>query len=319
MTFALRTKSWMGSGALVSLVLAAGGGCGASPTAPEDLGESVAALTADDKTAFDFFLGKGLTAVQAAGIVGNLDVESGMDPTAVQSGGPGRGIAQWSAGARWDTTAGDNVKSYASMHGQNALSLGLQLDFIWFELQTFPAYGLGKLQAATTVTAAVTAFQTYYEGCGACSTSARVSDAQKALAAYGADVPSDGGASAADAGPTCVLDTGAAGVCVTTAACDALGNHVSTPGLCPGAADVQCCTEIANEAGTPVGDAGAGASGSGSSASPSTSAGPSSGDSGGGCNASGAGHGNGSLPYPNAALLALAGLICLRGPRRRVR
>ena len=44
--------------------------------------------------------------MQAAGIIGNLDQESGMDPTISQyDGGPGRGIAQWSTGGRWDTDA----------------------------------------------------------------------------------------------------------------------------------------------------------------------------------------------------------------------
>ena len=83
---------------------AAVAGCGAGPG--ESLGESSSALTSfpNDQAAFDYFLGKGLTNYQAAGIVGNLDQESGVDPTAVQSGGPGRGIAQWSVGGRWTRT-----------------------------------------------------------------------------------------------------------------------------------------------------------------------------------------------------------------------
>ena len=39
---------------------------------------------ANDQAAFDFFVGKGLSDFQAAGIVGNLDQESGVNPNAVQ-------------------------------------------------------------------------------------------------------------------------------------------------------------------------------------------------------------------------------------------
>ena len=54
----------------------------------------------NNQTAFDFFVGHGLTKEQSAGIVGNLMAESGdpINPRAVQPGGPGRGIAQWSVG-----------------------------------------------------------------------------------------------------------------------------------------------------------------------------------------------------------------------------
>jgi len=64
----------------------------------------------NEKTAFDYFVNRGMTKIRAAGIIGNLDQESGMDPTIQQyGGGPGRGIAQWSTGGRWDTYASDNV------------------------------------------------------------------------------------------------------------------------------------------------------------------------------------------------------------------
>jgi hypothetical protein len=43
-----------------------------------------------------------------------------------------------------------------------------------------------------------------------------------------------------DGGPQCA-PYGAPGDCITTTACAALGDHTSYPGLCPGAADIQCC------------------------------------------------------------------------------
>ncbi len=167
--------------ALVALAV----GCSAAGDGADPLGQSAAALSAADQTAFDYFVGKGLTSFQAAGIVGNLDQESNMIPTAVQAGGPGRGIAQWSVGGRWDTDSGDNVLAYASSHGESSTSLELQLEFIWYELTTFSGYGLASLRATTNVTDATIVFETDFEGCGECDQSNRISYAEAALAAYG--------------------------------------------------------------------------------------------------------------------------------------
>lgn len=156
-------------------------GAGMSPN-----DQAVAAIIrANEETAFRYFVGKGLTGKQAAGVVGNLDQESGMDPTIKQfGGGPGRGIAQWSVGGRWDTYSGDNLVAYASSRGLSKLALRTQLDFIWFELTKYSYYGLASLKAATTFTAAVKAFQDKFEGCGSCNNTARLRFAKDAYARY---------------------------------------------------------------------------------------------------------------------------------------
>jgi MYXO-CTERM domain-containing protein len=162
-------------------------------TSGEPIAEVSEAVTenANDKIAFDFFLAKGLTPVQSAGIIGNLDQESSMDPTVSQfGGGPGRGIAQWSAGGRWDTTPNANVVWYASKTGQGKYTLKLQLEFIWWELTNL-GYGFSDLKAATTVPKAVAAFQNKYEICGACASSNRLAHAYQALADFGNDVVGD--------------------------------------------------------------------------------------------------------------------------------
>ena len=163
-------------------------------TSPDDLDIAVEELNANSHAAFDYFLAKGLTPVQAAGIVGNLMQESNCNPMAVQSGGPGRGIAQWSVGGRWDHDSGDNAMAYASSHGASVWSLNLQLDFIWYELTTFSRFGLAQLRAATTVSAAVTAFEARFEVCGTCISTQRIAYANQALAAYGSDAASTWGA-----------------------------------------------------------------------------------------------------------------------------
>src|SRR4051812_34992758 len=135
---------------------------------------SEAALSNTTRTAFNYFVGKGLTKAQSAGIVGNLIQESSVSPTAVEyGGGPGRGIAQWSVGGRWDHGT-KSVTAYASAHGVSRWALGTQLDFIWYELATVGGYGLPQLQAATTVSAATIAFETKYELCGTCSQAKRI-------------------------------------------------------------------------------------------------------------------------------------------------
>jgi hypothetical protein len=176
----------------VGLALTLGvAGCGdAGPGEP--LGETESPITfipatfPNDQTAFDYFVGKGLTNFQAAGIVGNLDQESGVDPNAVQQGGPGRGIAQWSVGGRWDTDANDNATAYASQQGKSVWSLQLQLDFIWYELSTFGGYGLTALRNTANVTDATITFETDFEGCGQCDQSTRIAYAQAVLSAFGA-------------------------------------------------------------------------------------------------------------------------------------
>lgn len=218
-------------------------GCGnAAPG--ETIGTVSSASTfPNDQPAFDYFLGKGLTNFQAAGIVGNLDQESGVDPTAVQSGGPGRGIAQWSVGGRWDTDTDDNAVWYAGAQGQNVETLQLQLDFIWYELTTFSSYGLTALEQTTNVTDATVVFETDFEMCGSCNETQRVAYAENVLAAFGSDTVDAGPLPDAGATTPCtVTATGESGVCMATSACAALGGHESTPGYCPGASNIQCCT-----------------------------------------------------------------------------
>ncbi|HJZ88732.1 MAG TPA: phage tail tip lysozyme [Polyangia bacterium] len=174
-------KPRLATGALAALMW-----IGCSSSVPE--GENREALRtafANDQTAYNFFVSQGLTNFQAAGIVGNLDQESGVDPGAVQSGGPGRGIAQWSVGGRWDTDANDNVVWYAGTRGQAAGSLNLQLEFIWYELMTFSRYGLAQLRATTNVTDATIVFENQFEICGQCNESQRIAYAQSVLNAYG--------------------------------------------------------------------------------------------------------------------------------------
>lgn len=140
----------------------------------------------NQQAAFNYFVNAGYTKVQSAGIVGNLMQESGssIDPRASQPGGAGRGIAQWSVNGRWDRYANDNAVWYAGTQSQSVWSLNLQLKFITYELNTFSTYGKSTLKAATTIDAAVTAFESKFERCGTCHHATRVRYAQQVYNAY---------------------------------------------------------------------------------------------------------------------------------------
>ena len=79
-----------------------------------------------------FFTGKGFTPQCTAGIMGNLQQESGMDPARLQSGGgKGRGICQW-------TVSEDrfkNMEALAKSRGKDWTDLQTQLDWLDMELQ----------------------------------------------------------------------------------------------------------------------------------------------------------------------------------------
>jgi CHAP domain len=90
--------------------------------------------------------------------------------------------------------------------------------------------------------------------------------------------PSDGTSpSSPSSGPSCTIDTGEDGTCIDTSACASMGG-TSTPGFCPGADNIQCCTgsNSQGDAGadsSPGGDAGPGQGDAGADAGPGGDAG----------------------------------------------
>jgi hypothetical protein len=134
-------------------------------------------------TAYDYFIGKGLRDFQAAAIVGNLQWESGIDPTLAvmdTNGQMSRGIAMWQP-PRWQ-----NLIAFAG--SRNPLSLEVQLDFLWAEL---PSFGLSALYSSTQLQDAVVIFQNQFEKPNAAlaHTDKRIALAQAALYACPAIKP----------------------------------------------------------------------------------------------------------------------------------
>ena len=112
----------------------------------------------NQEKSLNYFISKGLTKEQSAGIIGNLMRESNLNPYADQANGPGMGIAQWSEGGRWDV-----LLSWAG--GRDPYGLDTQLDFIWYEMTTVSPWNLTlpAIKATATVEEAAAVFEDKFE------------------------------------------------------------------------------------------------------------------------------------------------------------
>lgn len=78
---------------------------------------------------YGYLISQGFPASDAAGALGNLQVESGFSPTAYNAGEGAIGIAQWEGGRR---TA---LQNYAAAHGGKETDLAMQLGYLGQELK----------------------------------------------------------------------------------------------------------------------------------------------------------------------------------------
>jgi hypothetical protein len=104
-------------------------------------------------TALAFFIDKGYSPPQAAGIVGNLVQESGVNPNGPRGdNGTAAGIAQW----RGDRLA--NLQRFAASAGADPKDLLTQLEFVHRELGGPERSAYTSLKASDTAPAAARAF-----------------------------------------------------------------------------------------------------------------------------------------------------------------
>ena len=108
---------------------------------------------------WNFFKSKGLTDEQTAGVMGSLWGESNhFQPDLIEAGsGIGYGIAQWSFGRR------TNLENYAKERGKPASDLGVQLNFLWQELEGPENRALNMVKSASTVREATIAWTNGFE------------------------------------------------------------------------------------------------------------------------------------------------------------
>lgn len=129
-------------------------------------------------SAINFFTGKGWTKEQAAGIVGNITQESGMNPKAVNPKSGMKGLAQWDSNRRRD---------FAAWSGKpiEMASMQEQLEFINYELTQGKERRAGQaLSRATTVEQATSTFERTYERSGGSALEKRQGYANAAYAMH---------------------------------------------------------------------------------------------------------------------------------------
>jgi hypothetical protein len=137
-----------------------------------EVGAPAADVQSREQQAMQYYIDRGYTPEQAAGIVGNLTNESGLNPSIVNpnDAGPGRdseGIAQWN---RERLT---NLQGFAADRGTSYQDFETQLAFVDHEMRGTGNFGGGseraaynRLVATNDPTNAAVAFSKYerYEG-----------------------------------------------------------------------------------------------------------------------------------------------------------
>lgn len=107
---------------------------------------------------------EGLPPPAIAAVLGNLQQESGLDPTKHQTPtGPGRGLAQWSTGGRWDT--GDrNAAKFADETGGDLWTTETQTRFMLYEMRNkWGGFDLDVFKSFTDVVDAAVYMHDRYE------------------------------------------------------------------------------------------------------------------------------------------------------------
>jgi hypothetical protein len=161
-----------------------GGGCSCDATP---------SLTGNDneQKIWNYLIGLGLSPVQVAGIMGNLEQESSFDPQRVQGGGDstdpsaagsgGYGLAQWSPGSKIIPDL------QQAKIGGSPSALATQLQLIAYEMKNTSPKGVsntfGGIKKITDVDQAATYFDTNFEG-GTDPSGVREKDAEAILKAY---------------------------------------------------------------------------------------------------------------------------------------
>lgn len=144
----------------------------------------------------------GFTAIQAAGIMGNIQRESGFSTTALNSDSGAYGIIQWYAGRK------TGLQNYAAEQGKDVSDLGVQLGYMKIELeQSYAQSVLEPLKAATTLEEATLIWLERYEvpctpGSAECQDEMdiRLPAAVDWLAKFGSTTPTTTGSVGCDSG-----------------------------------------------------------------------------------------------------------------------
>ena len=125
---------------------------------------------------FNYFVDKGLSPAQAAGIVGNTEQENGSRTNDTRGG---LGIGQWIGGRR------QQLQQFAAENGKHSTELKTQLDFMWKELNTTERKALQVLRKTHSPSEAAKAFSNHFERPGMPMLRNRQRFAENTFAKYG--------------------------------------------------------------------------------------------------------------------------------------
>lgn len=135
---------------------------------------------------WNMLVDKGFTNQAAAGIIGNLMQESGVDPKSNQGGGgPGRGIMQWTVNERWAS-----LQTWAKKRGMNSRDLDTQVGFMIKEMKDYGVYN--KIRRMDDYKEATKYFEDTMERAGIPNMENRYKYAREALKQFGRGGYSEG-------------------------------------------------------------------------------------------------------------------------------
>lgn len=115
-------------------------------------------LSGAEGKVYDFLMSKGMSAIGAAGVMGNIAQESGFNTGAISYDGAGSiGLCQWTGGRR------TNLQNYAKSKGMSETDLQAQMEFLWKELtEGYPSL-IKRMNNATSPSAAAVDFCDTFE------------------------------------------------------------------------------------------------------------------------------------------------------------
>jgi len=129
----------------------------ATAVATKDNSTQFNLTSTDEKKVITFLKNKGLTTSQAAGVAGNIAVESQFNPKAVGDNGTSYGIAQWH-NERWD-----NLKRWCLKNSYDSNSIQGQLEYLWWELKNKERTAYEQLIIQRNPADAAYVFAKYFE------------------------------------------------------------------------------------------------------------------------------------------------------------
>lgn len=130
---------------------------------------------------YQYLLSKGFSPAQAAGILGNMQVESSLNTGAYNSAEGAIGLCQWEGGRR------SELEAFAANKPGGVSNWKNQVDFMITELKGSEGGAYSRLMSSTTAGDAAAAFDQLYERSSGSARGERVADAN-AIAAQMANI-----------------------------------------------------------------------------------------------------------------------------------